>query len=420
MMNRRDLLRYSFGSALLLALPACSDDDDPAVATSSDVTRDPADPEAARLFAAAQNAFAWDLFFQLAPAAGNLFFSPFSIAMCLAQVTAGARGDTAAQLHQAFHTESLGDGAWNGAGSLELLLEEAATGEDTFQLNVANSAWAQEGFAFEQAYLDALARYFGSEIMVTDFEEDPEDPRTTINEWVSDETNEMIPELFPGGSITELTRLVLANAIYFNARWETEFHPSETNEGEFTLGDGSTTTAQFMSRRGNIGVADQDGFLAAQLPYKGGRFSMMVILPPEFGPAGTAPAISQEIVDRLASNMDIGDTQLAMPKFAFEFGQSLKDSLKALGVEAVFDPAQADLSGIAPPDDLHVSDVFHKAIVRTDERGTEASAATGVVVGVTSMPRQFRADRPFFFVIRDSETEALLFVGRLSEPVFEV
>lgn len=420
LINRRDLLRAAFGSALLLALSACGDDDDEAEAVGSDVERDPADPEAARSFAAAQNAFTWDLYFQLAPTAGNIFFSPFSIATALAQVTAGARGDTAAQLHQALHTESLGDGTWNGAGSLELLLEEAATGDDTFRLNVANSAWAQEGFTFEKAYLDALARYFGSEINVIDFKEDPDAARTTINDWVSEKTEEMIPELLPGGSVTNLTRLVLANAIYFNARWETEFHPSETNEGEFTLDDGSTTVAQFMSRRGDIGVAEQDGFTAAELPYKGGRFSMMIILPPEFGPAGTAPAISQEIVDRLVAGMEAGDTQLAIPKFAFEYGQSLKDSLKALGIEALFDPDQADLSGIAPPDDLHVSDVFHKAIVRTDERGTEASAATGIIAGVTSMPRMFRADRTFIFLIRDGETGAIVFAGRLSEPVFDV
>ena len=214
--------------------------------------------------------------------------------------------------------------------------------------------------------------------------------------------------------------LVLANAIYFNARWETEFHPSMTNEGDFTREDGSTTAAQYMSRRGDIGVADSDGFRAAELPYKGGRFSMMVILPPEFGPAGTAPAISQEVVDRLAAGMDVGDTQLAIPKFAFGFGQSLKDGLKALGVEAVFDPLAADLSGISPAEDLHVTDVFHKAIVRTDERGTEASAATGSVFGITSMPREFRANRAFVFLIRDGETGAILFAGKLVDPVFDV
>ncbi len=418
MMNRRTLLRAGFGSALLFALPACGGDDD--ATASSDEKRDPADPAAATGFAVAQNAFAWDLYREFAAKEGNIFFSPFSIATALAQVTAGAKGDTAAELHRVFHTEALGDDTYAGAGSLEQLLEGAATGDDTFKLNIANSAWAQESFTFEKAYLDTLARDFGSEINVTDFVKDAEKARQEINSWVDEKTEKKIPELFPQGSITDLTRLVLANTIYFNARWETEFHPSSTSEGEFTKADGTKVMAQMMGRRGDIAYAEAPGVKAVELPYKGGRFRMLIMLPDEAAARLFDGAISPQLVDNLLAAMDTGDTLLSLPKFAFEFGQSLKESLMALGVELAFDPVAADLSGMAPAPDLHVSDVFHKAIVRTDERGTEASAATGVVVGVASMPRQFAANHPFVFAIRDSETGAILFSGRVADPVFEV
>ena len=418
-MKRRTLLQASLGSALLLALPACTDDDgDGASASSSNLPRDVADPAAAKEFAAAEAAFSWDFYRQLAAKDGNLFVSPFSIANALAQVTAGARGDTAAELQRALHIDSLGDRAYAGAGALDLSLTSGAN-DDTFRLKVANSAWTQNGFAFEKPYLDLLARYFGSEMRSVDFKAAAEPARKEINNWVADRTQGKIRDLMPEGSVTTLTRLVLANAIYFNARWETEFHPSTTQEGDFKKLDGSNARAQMMSRRGQIAYSVGDRVSAVELPYKGGRFRMAILLPDEGTFAKFEATLDGAKVDMLLSAMKPGDIQLSMPKFAFSFAKSLKPAFQGLGVNLAFDDDRADFSGMSIADRLYLSDIFHKAVVRVDERGTEASAATGVVVNNTSMPREFRADRPFIFLIRDSESGAVLFAGRLVEPVFD-
>lgn len=418
MMNRRNLLRASFGSALLFALPACGDGDS-ASATSSDEPRMQADPLGAKLFAEGISAFTWDLYRQIATEPGNIFISPYSVAMAMAQVTAGARGDMAKQLHKALHTETFTGQAAASAGALDLALDTAATGDNTFRLSTANSAWAQQSFTFEQAYLDLLARSFGSEMFVTDFEKDAEKSRLAINEWVEEQTEDKIQDLLPKDSLTADTRLVLANAIYFNARWQDEFHPSFTTEEDFTRLDRSIARAQLMSRRGNVAYAEMPGAAAIELPYKDGRFAMLIILPEEGDFEKVESGLHDDRVTDLIGGLKQGDTLVSLPKFAFSFEKPLKPAFQAMDADLAFEPGRADFSGITTEAPLVIDEVYHKAIVRTDERGTEASAATGAVAMQTSMPRLFRADRPFLFLIRDTETGAILFAGRVVEPVFD-
>ena len=387
--------------------------------TAPDVT----DTQLTELVAGNQ-AFALELYRHLAEAEdGNLFLSPHSISVALAMAYAGARGSTEAEMARALHFTLPQEELHAAVNRLDIELSERGEGTqgadgEGFRLNVVNALWGQQDHAFEEAYLDALARHYGAGLRLVDFIADAEAARQAINGWVSEQTEERITDLIPEGVLGELTRLVLTNAIYFNAAWAEPFEEGFTRDGDFTLLDGSTVTVPLMHQEGGFNTAQGAGYEALELPYDGHELSM-VILMPDAGTFDTfEQALDQAQLAAILESLSFERIRLAMPRFEFRSKFGLTEALSALGMPQAFTEA-ADFSGIDGTQELLISDVIHEAFVAVDEEGTEAAAATAVVIGITSAPvdpREVRIDRPFLFLIRDIETGAVLFIGRTLNP----
>lgn len=374
---------------------------------------------------AANNAFGVDLFGELAGSDDNLFLSPLSISQALTMVYAGARGDTAEQMADALGLAELPpDSVQEAMSALDRSLPRSPDAESpaparTFELSLANALWVQASYGVEPAFLETLARGYGAGIRGLDFIGSAEPSRELINAWAQDETQGKIEELLPRGSIDGLTRLVLTNAIHFDAAWEQPF--DRLGEAPFHLLDGSSEPIEMISRRGPAGFGHGDGYTICEITYRGGEYSMLLILPDEGNYEEIEAELSTEFLDSAVEQLsEESDVALAMPRFEFRSELELEAPLRALGMVDAFDPDAADLTGInrdAREQGLHISDVFHDAVVKVDEKGTEAAAATGAVVGVVSAPASsVTVDRPFLFAIRARESGAILFLGRLIEP----
>jgi serpin B len=335
--------------------------------------------------------------------------------------SAGARGQTLAQMTQALHASLPPERLHLAANALDQALTSRGAEQDGFKLEIANSIWGQSGHTFLPEFLDTLATNYGAGLQLLDFQAAPDSARTTINSTIAQQTHDKITDLLPPGSINDLTRLVLANAIYFNAKWVAPFAKESTRDGPFNLADGSTATASMMTRQSAYPYAAGQGYQSIELPYRG-DVSMLVLLPDagqlETFEAGLDVAKIESIVGSLSSR----PVQLTMPKFEYHSDSiSLRDQLIALGMADAFDEQAADFSGMDGTRGLHISDGIHKAMVRVDEEGTEAAAATAITMEVTSAlvdpPLVLTIDRPFVFAIRDNATGALLFIGRIVNPV---
>ena len=375
--------------------------------------------------------FALDLHRALVQREGNLFYSPYSIPLALAMTSAGARGETERQMADTLRFHLPPDRLHPAFNALDLALAsrgEGAAGQDDggFQLSTANSVWGQESHEFLTAFLDVLAEQYGSEIRRTDFRRDPEEARVRINDWVADETEDRIEDLIAPGAISPLTRLVLANAIYFDAAWQLPFDENATSPGPFHPLGGGQVEAPMMRQQARFGYGRGDGYQAVELPYDGGEMSMAILLPDE----GSFREFEESLaVSRLAGILAVLETRpvvLTMPKFEVKASFGLADTLKAMGMPDAFSGSAADFSGMdgasclaGDAECLLITDVVHQAFVSVDEAGTEAAAATAVIVGATSAdpeePIRFTVDRPFIFLVRDRATGALLFLGRVSE-----
>jgi serpin B len=355
----------------------------------------------------------------------NLFYSPYSISLALAMTYAGASGETAQRMAATLHF-LLGQDrlhpAFNWLAAELAKRGEGAQGKDAkgFRLNIVNAIWGQKGYEFLPAFLDVLAENYGAGLRILDFINETEQSRVAINKWVSNQTEGRITDLIPPGVINELTRLVLTNAIYFNAAWAYPFNKGATEDGPFYLLNGGQVTVRLMRQTESFGYIEGAGYQAIELPYDGGQLSMMILLPA----SGKFQAFEEDLQARQVSDI-IGGLQptrvaLTMPKFEFKSQFSLKDILSNMGMPIAFSPDEADFSGMTGNSELSISDVIHKAFVSVDEAGTEAAAATAVVVGITAVPVEppveVTIDRPFIFLIRDIETGAILFVGRVLNP----
>lgn len=371
------------------------------------------------------SAFAFDLYRSLAGEEGdeNLFYSPYSISLALAMTYAGARGETEQQmsdtLHFALPREDL-HAAFNALDQAFASRGEEAEGkgEKGFRLNIANAIWGQKGYEFLEAFLDTLATNYGAGLRVLDFASAPEESRVEINEWVSEKTEGKIENLIPKGAVGPLTRLVLTNAIYFNAAWATPFEEEATKDGPFTLLDGGEVTVPMMRQTESFGYAEGEGYQAVDLPYDGHELSMVILLPEAGKFEAFEGSLDAERVQTIIEELEQGQVTLTMPKFEFDSGFSLKETLAAMGMPVAFS-GEADFSGMTGDGALSIAEVIHKAFVSVDEEGTEAAAATAVVMVESAMPGQpaeVTIDRPFIFLIRDIETGAILFVGRVVDP----
>jgi serpin B len=373
---------------------------------------------------AGNSAFAFDLYAAVRQGTGNSFFSPYSISVALAMLYAGAGGNTETQMAATMHYTLPQDRLHASVNWLDLALAgrgQGAAGQDggPFRLEIANSIWGQTGYSFLTPFLDTIALNYGAGLRLLDFQTDPEQCRVTINDWVSDNTEGRIQDLVTQGSITPLTRLVLCNAIYFNAKWLSTFARQNTRDMPFNLLDGRTATVRMMSQTQSFRYAEGDGYQAVELPYDGNEISMLVLLPasgrfPEF-----EGGLTSERAGSVVSSLAPRQVALSMPKFSYTTTLALKDTLSAMGMRDAFVPGTADLSGIDGTRELFVGAVLHKAFVRVDEEGTEAAAATAVVVGTTSAPLDpvvVNVDRPFVVLIRDLATGTILFLGRVTDP----
>ncbi len=376
------------------------------------------------------SAFTFDLYQNLREEEGNLFYSPYSISLALAMTYAGARGDTERQMAETLRFLPAQEDLHPAFNALDLELAsrgKGAEGDDDqgFSLNVVNAIWGQRGCNFRPEFLDVLGESYGAGLRPLDFLGAPESSRTTINDWVSEQTEGRIEDLIPEDVISPETVLVLTNAIYFNAAWLHRFDPQDTRDGQFHLTDGSTLNVPMMSQTEMFGYASGDGYQVLELPYAGRELSMVILLPDRGRFSEFEGSLDADVVNGAVSRLSPTSISLTMPKFEFESSFSLVESLKAMGMSDAFDKSTADLSGLGISEcpggggNPFISDVVHKAFVLVEEEGTEAAAATGVVVEAESarpQPIEVSVDRPFIFLIRDRETNSILFVGRVLNP----
>ncbi len=370
---------------------------------------------------AGNNAFAFDLYHALQAETDNLFFSPYSVSTALAMTYAGAREETARQMADTLHFDLPQERLHPAFNALDLAVAQGS--EDDFRLNVANSLWGQEGYAFLPEFLDLLAENYGAGMRLLDFVQAPEPARITINDWVSEQTEDRIKDLIPKDAITSDTRLVLANAIYFDALWLHPFDQALTRDGTFNLLDGSQVNAQMMGASDpmNLFYAQGTGYQAVDLPYVGDRASMTIIVPDAGNFDDFEAALDAEQLETIVASLEPKSVALTLPKFSYELSVSMKKTLGDMGMPDAVTCEIADFSGMdGVPHNLCITDVFHKAFVAVDEAGTEAAAATAVIVGIESAPMidvQLTVDRPFIFLIRDTGTGSILFLGRVLAPV---
>jgi serpin B len=362
--------------------------------------------------------FALDIFEQVAGDT-NVMFSPYSIATALSMLYPGARGETAEEIAAVLHLDVDDAGLHAARNAIEQALATPPErfpedDREPFTIRPANSTWGQGGFPFSEDYLAVLASAYDAGLRVVDFAGDPGEARDTINDWVEEATEDRIKDLLPDGSVDALTRLVLVNAIWFEANWAETFDPDMTEPGAFRRLDGSEVTTPLMHSNTTGQFAATTAFTAVRLPYAGDA-AMVVVLPT----SGTSPAelAAAMTTDDFAIDWAPAQIDLSLPSFEFESTIALKEALRALGMTAAF-TAEADLGGITEAADLFVQDALHKSFIALDENGTEAAAATAILVGLTSAPRPatFTADRPFLFWIEHSSTGELLFLGQVTDP----
>ena len=372
------------------------------------------------------SAFAFDLYRTLRGEPGNLFFSPHSISLALAMTHAGAAGETERQLAEALRFPLAGDELHAAFNALDRELAARGADGEGFRLHVANAVWGQNGHEFLVPFLDVLGEHYGAGVRRTDFRAAPDESRIAINEWVAGRTEDRIAELIPPGVIDGLTRLVLANAVYFKAAWALPFEQGLTRPGPFRLPGGGEVETPMMRALEAFGYARGDGWQAVELAYEGAELSMVVLLPDEGRFRAFEDSLDAALVSRMLADIRVEQLDLTMPKFEFGSRFMLAEALAAMGMTNAFDSARADFSGMdgrscLAGDDacLYLKAVVHQAFVSVDEEGTEAAAATAAVMTVESAgptPIVVSVDRPFLFLIRDRATEAILFLGRFERP----
>lgn len=396
--------------------------------TPSSSTTIPAIPSLETNVVDANKRFALDLYSRLAddPAHhnDNLFFSPFSISSALAITSEGARGTTAEEIRSVFHFPANQSAMRSGFADIIAGINSPS---NTYTLRTANALWAEQKFSFLPEYISDAERYYGGKTTNLDFINVPDDSRVTINRWVEDQTEDRIKDLLHPGSINPATRLVITNAIYFKGTWVRQFDEKRTTDADFRTGSGTTVPVPMMQRtdeNARYGYAETPAFQALSMPYESGdgkELSMFVILPKSNDLSTVEQSFNADSLATLQQSLNTRRVMVYFPKFTMETKYSLPGLLSAMGMPTAFSSA-ADFSGMDGRRDLYIDDVIHQAFVDVNEEGTEAAAATGVTMQLTSLRVEeppvpvFRADHPFIFLIQDNETGNILFMGRVTNP----
>ena len=350
----------------------------------------------------------------------NLFFSPYSISTALAIVYGGARGNTEKQMADCLHFSLPQEQLHPAFANLEKRLNEGGK-KGEYELNVANALWGQKGEPFREEFLELVKGCYGGGLTQLDFSSSQmaEEARKIINAWVEQKTKDKIKELIAKGQVDGAT-LVLTNAIYFKGKWEREFDKKNTTDAPFTISANKKVNVPMMNLKENLKYADDEGLQILEMPYKGKDLSMVVLLPKKAdGLAELEKALTAEKIQRWLGKLQKREVIVYLPKFKMTWGAAdLSKILTEMGMPDAFS-SKADFSGITKPP-LFISLVLHKAFVEVNEEGTEAAAATAVVMLKSAMPAPtpvFRADRPFVFMIKDNSTASILFMGKVCNPL---
>jgi serpin B len=350
---------------------------------------------------------------------GNLFFSPYSISTALAMTWAGARGMTEKQMAEVLHFTLPQAQLHKAFGALEKQLNEAGE-EGRYELSVANALWGQAGLSFLEEFLELTEKSYGAGLKKVDFVTQTEQARRIINAWVEEKTKEKIKNLIKLGVLDPLTRLVLTNAIYFKGDWASRFDKKRTRDEPFKLKRREQVKVPMMHVKDKFKYWADDKLQVLQLPYKDEELSMVILLPNEVdGLAEMEKTLTSENLEKWLKGLRKQEVMVTLPKFKMTTDFELAEYLKKMGMPDAFRLPPADFAGMTGDKSLFISAVIHKAFVAVDEEGTEAAAATAVVMSRTSVPappKVFRADHPFIFIIKDNRSQSILFMGRVMNP----
>ncbi len=373
--------------------------------------------------AESSNLFAFDLYRQLSQSEeGNIFFSPFSITSALGMAYAGAGGDTRSQMALVLHFQGEPGGVHAGFSSLQESLY-AVQLSGAVELNTANALWAQSGYDFKDGYLDLTTRHYASAVFQVDFRQSADPARLTINDWVEEKTRGKVEDLLSPGSVNEMTRLVLTNAVYFKGNWRFPFEPAVTGDASFRVDGQTAVTVPMMRQTREFGYFEDHAVQVLRMPYVDPSLAMVVVLPKDKdGIADLEKDLNVDHLDEWLGGLDTKKVRVFLPRFTVEDKFFLADTLMKMGMRDAFRPGDADFSGMADTrESLFISQVVHKAFVDVTERGTEAAAATAVAVmgGLAVAPEEppvFRADHPFVFFILHRDSRIVLFMGKVKYP----
>lgn len=366
----------------------------------------------------ANEQFAFDLYAKYKSEEGNLFFSPYSISSALAMTYEGAKGKTAEEMQAVLH---LPDDQERIRADFASINNELNKADKAYELTTANALWAQEDYPFVEDYFNVVAEYYGGQVTNLDFTTDTEKSRVTINNWVEDKTNDKIKDLIPEGVLTPMTRLVLTNAIYFKADWDSQFEAKDTRDGPFQLDSGQSVTAPMMRQTNDYNYGETGNLQILEMDYRGDDLSMLIILPKDGYLNQVEDAFNQNKLSDWKSGMGTEEVRVILPKFTFETKYFMAKDLQEMGMPTAFIYPGADFTGMSPTGELYIDEVIHQTFVEVAEYGTEAAAATAVVmeaggVRATDEPKIFNADHPFIFIIQQKDSGNILFMGRLSDP----
>ncbi|MFH0762728.1 MAG: serpin family protein [Candidatus Omnitrophota bacterium] len=374
----------------------------------------------------ANNQFAFDLYSKYKSKDGNIFYSPYSISSALAMTYEGARGKTAEEMQAVFHFPQ---DASRRRDSFLKIYQQINKKDKKYKLSIANALWAQEDYKFLEDYFNLVGKYYGGKTTNLDFINETEKSRLTINSWVEEQTNNKIKDLIPRGILNSLTRLVLTNAIYFKGFWLKQFDKKDTKEEDFRVSPGNKIKTQMMRLTGeeaNFNYAETDKLQILELPYEGNDLSMLILLPKEDDLKAMEESLNSEKLSEWKKLLKNEEVNVYLPKFKFETKYFMAQDLKSMGMPTAFSlgidfGGEADFSGMTGNKRLNIDQVIHQAFVEVNEEGTEAAAATAVVMteGLSMLPKPikiFKADHPFIFIIQDRDTGNILFVGRVSDP----
>ncbi len=366
--------------------------------------------------------FAFDLFREVVANAKeeeNVFISPLSVSLALAMTYNGADGTTKTAMHDAMQLPDLPTDKINEAW--QQLIKDLQSVDPKVLLTIANSIWYDHMFQVEPPFISTNRTYYNAEVRALDFTD--AGAVDIINQWVAENTNKLIEKIID--NIPQEAVMYLVNAIYFKGQWTYEFDPAATQQESFYLADGTTKMVDMMSQSADMNFYRHEQFRVAELPYGRGNYSMIVVLPNhDVSMASITQQLDNTFWNDLSEkHFSKRELVVSLPKFRFAFEQKLKDALTNMGMGIAFAPNMANFSGINPLAELFINEVFHKAFVEVNEEGTEAAAVTAVEVGITSVgpdtPEFFTVNRPFLFFIRETTTNAIIFAGRVMEPVEE-